>query len=159
MHNIIRFFFRAIMFFMLIFLVSCAVFVGIRGNRPMSISQVPAGMTYWEFMQDRLDAAKDVQPARCGTGIITFFAIMAPIYSVLYTHVGIHPDSFLARMTMHDGNIPTGVAEADLTQVPEIWWKTVERLSWSALARRTPACNFRPLKASKSKDPAGESGH
>ncbi len=148
--NITRFIFRSITLIVLIFLVSCAGYVGIRGNQPMSISQVPVGMTYWEFIQDRLDAAKEVQPARCGTGKLTFFAIMTPFYSVLYTHVGIHPDSFLARVTMHDGNIPTGVAGVDLTQVPDIWWKTVERLSWSALARRTPACNFRPIEVHSS---------
>jgi hypothetical protein len=151
MHNIIRFVFRAITLIVLIFLVSCAGFVGIRGNQPMSISQVPSGMTYWEFIQDRLDAAKEVQPARCGTGKLTFFAVMTPFYSALYTYVGIHPDGFLAKVTMHDGNIPTGVAGADLTQVPDIWWKTVERLSWSALARRTPACNFRSVKTPSQK--------
>lgn len=152
MHNIIRFLFRAITLFVLIFLVSCAGFVSIRGNQPMSINQIPAGMTYWEFIQDRLDAAKEVQPARCGTGKLTFFAVVTPFYSVLYTYVGIHPDGFLSRVTMHDGNIPTNVVDASLSEVPEIWWKTVERLSWSALARRTPACNLRPVKAPKPKD-------
>lgn len=151
MHNIIRFFFHAIVLFVLIFLASCAGFVGIRGNQPMSISQVQSRMTYWEFIQDRLDAAKEVQPARCGTGKLTFFAVMTPFYSALYTYVGIHPEGFLAKVTMHDSNIPTGVAGADLTQVPDIWWKTVERLSWSALARRTPASNFRPVKAAQRK--------
>lgn len=146
MHNIIRFLFRAITLFVLIFLVSCAGFVGMRGNQAMSISQVPAGMTYWEFMQDRLDAAKEVQPARCGTGKLTFFAVMTPFYSVLYTYVGIHPNGFLAKVTTQDGNIPIDSAGADLIEVPGIWWETVERLSWSALARRTPACNFRPVK-------------
>jgi hypothetical protein len=152
MINITRFIFRSITLIVVIFLVSCAGYVGIRGNRPMTVAQVPAGITYWEFIQDRLDAAKEVQPARCGTGKLTFFAVMTPFYSVLYTHVGIHPDSFLAKVTMHDGNIPTGVAGADLTEVPDIWWKTVERLSWSALARRTPACNFRSVHAPVSGD-------
>jgi hypothetical protein len=143
--NVTRFIFRSITLVVLIFLVSCAGFVGIRGKQPMSIPQAPAGITYWEFMQDRLDAAKEVEPARCGTGKLVFFAALTPFYSALYTHVGIHPDGFLAKVTMRDGNIPTGVAGADLTAVPGIWWETVERLSWSALARKTPACNFRPV--------------
>ncbi len=144
--NLTRFIFRSITLIVLIFLVSCAGFVGIRGNQPMSIPQAPAGITYWEFIQDRLDAAKEVTPARCGTGKLAFFVVVTPFYSALYTHVGIHPDGFFAKVTMHDGNIPTDVAGANLSEVPGIWWKTVERLSWSALARRTPACNLRPVK-------------
>lgn len=152
--HITRFIFRSITLIVLIFLVSCAGYVGIRGNQPMSISQAPAGITYWEFIQDRLDAAKEVEPARCGTGKLVFFIVVTPFYSALYTYVGIHPDGFLANVTMRDGNIPMSVAGADLTEVPGIWWETVERLSWSALARKTPACNFRPVRAPSSKDPA-----
>lgn len=152
--HLTRFIFRSITLIVLIFLVSCAGYVGIRGSQPMSIPQAPAGITYWEFIQDRLDAAKEVEPTRCGTGKLVFFAVLTPFYSALYTHVGIHPDGFLAKVTMRDGNIPTGVAGADLPEVPGIWWETVERLSWSALARRTPACNFRPVQAPNAQDPA-----
>ncbi len=143
--NLMRFIFRSISLIVLVFLVSCAGYVTIRGSQPMSVPQVPAGITYWEFIQDRLDAAKEVTPARCGAGKLVFFAVITSFYSALYTHVGIHPDGFLAKVTMRDGNIPTGVAGAGIAEVPAIWWKTVERLSWSALARRTPACNFRPI--------------
>jgi hypothetical protein len=81
---------------------------------------------------------------------------MTPFYSALYTYVGIHPDGFLAKVTMRDGNIPTDAAGASLAEVPEIWWKTVERLSWSALARRTPACNFRTVQTPNQNDPAAK---
>jgi hypothetical protein len=87
----------------------------------MSIPQVPAGISYWEFMQDRLDAAKEVEPARCGTGKLVFFVAVTPFYSALYTYVGIHPDGFLAKVTMRDSNIPTGVADAGIAEVPAIW--------------------------------------
>jgi hypothetical protein len=107
---------------------------------------VPAGMTYWAFIEDRLAAAREVEPARCGTGKLVFFAVATPVYSVLYTYVGVFPDSFLAKVTAQDSNISQGAPGTSLTDIPEIWWNTVERLSWSALARRTPACNFRPVR-------------
>jgi len=42
------------------------LFIVVKGNQPMSVLQVPEGMTYSEFFSDRLDAAKTVQPSRCG---------------------------------------------------------------------------------------------
>lgn len=145
MRKLIGFMFRMVLLSVLVFLVSCGGYVGVKGNEPMTIPQAPAGMTYWEFMQDRIEAAKEVEPARCGTGKFIFFAIMTPFYSVLYTYVGVHPDSFLAKVTARDASVPTGVEGASLTEVPEMWWETVQKLSWSALVRRTPACNLRPV--------------
>ena len=87
-----------------------------------------------------LDAAKEVRPGRCGYGMFGFLALAGPFYSMLYTYVGIHPDSFLAHVTQPDPSIPRGVAGAAWCQVPEIWWLVVEKLSWSALARPGPGC-------------------
>ena len=32
------------------------VFIGFKANQPMSVPDAPEGMTYVEFMQDRIDA-------------------------------------------------------------------------------------------------------
>jgi len=37
---------------------------------------------------------------------------LGPIYSIVYTKVGIHPDGFLARGTAPDKDIPKDVAGA-----------------------------------------------
>ena len=39
--------------------ILCAglVFIGFKANQPMSVPDAPEGMTYVEFMQDRIDAA------------------------------------------------------------------------------------------------------
>lgn len=129
----------------ILLIISAIIFITYRGNQPMSLSQVPAGMTYWQFMADRIEAAKEVNPARCGYGMFSFLAVVGPFYSVLYTYVGIHPDSFLARVTQPDSSIPKNVAGTALYQVPETWWKVVERISWTALARSGPGCRFRPV--------------
>jgi hypothetical protein len=42
------------------------VFVGFKANQPIAVPEAPEGMTYFEFMQDRIEAAKTVQPSRCG---------------------------------------------------------------------------------------------
>jgi hypothetical protein len=97
-------------------------------------------------MRDRLEAANEVKPARCGIGMSSFLVLVGPFYSALYTYIGIHPDSFLARVSQPDPSIPKGVSGFAWDQVPEIWWKVVEKISWAALARSRPGCRFRPLK-------------
>lgn len=125
------------------------LFIVYKVNQPMKISQVPVGMTYWQFMQDRLDAAEGVKPARCGYGMLGFYTLTVPFYSVLYTHVGLHPDGFLAKVTARDANIPKNVQATPWHRIPDLWWGVVERLSWSSLARPGPGCNLGPVGQSQ----------
>lgn len=62
------------------------IFIGYKANQPMSVAGAPKGMTYVEFIQDRLDAAQTVKPSRCGWGMILSLATLGPIYSVVYTY-------------------------------------------------------------------------
>ncbi|MEL7590821.1 MAG: hypothetical protein AAGU17_05955 [Anaerolineaceae bacterium] len=71
------------------------IFIGYKANQPMNIVGAPKGMTYVEFIQDRLEAAKTVEPSRCGWGMMLSLAALGPIYSVVYTEVAIHPGGFL----------------------------------------------------------------
>jgi len=68
------------------------VFVRFRANQPMIVPGAPEGMTYIEFMKDRIDAAKTVEPSRCGWGMMLSLAALGPIYSMVYTAVEINPD-------------------------------------------------------------------
>jgi hypothetical protein len=61
---------------------------------------------------------------------------LGPIYSFVYTKVGIHPDGFLARGTANVGDIPKDVADSKLYKVPGIWWITVEKLSWTMVGKQ-----------------------
>ena len=131
-----------------IILVICTniVFIAYKGNQPMQVDRAPEGMTYFEFIADRIDAAKTVQPSRCGWGMMFSLATLGPIYSFVYTEVGIHPDGFLARGTAADPDIPTGVADAHWSEVPGILWNTVERLSWTMLGKPAAfGCQFRQV--------------
>lgn len=122
------------------------IFVGYKANQPMSVAGAPKGMTYVEFIQDRLEAAKTVEPSRCGWGMMLSLAALGPIYSVVYTDVAIHPGGFLDKVTAPDPGIPTGVAEAKWYEISGIWWDIVERLSWTMLGKPTPfGCQFRPV--------------
>ncbi len=123
------------------------IFIGFKANQPMSVSDAPKGMTYIEFMQDRIEAAKTVEPSRCGWGMMLSLATLGPIYSVVYTAVAINPDSTLAKMTASDPDIPINVADAKWYDVPGIWWGVVERLSWTMLGKpaRT-GCQFRAVR-------------
>ena len=122
-------------------------FIAYKGNQPMNVPQVPKGMTYFEFMSDRIDAAKTVKPSQCGWGMILSLAVLGPIYSAVYTEVGIHPDGFIAHGTAPDPDIPKGVAGAQWYEVPGIWWNTVERLSWTMLGKpAAQGCKFRLIK-------------
>jgi hypothetical protein len=130
----------------IILVCSSLIFVGYKANRPMAVSGVPNSMTYVEFIQDRLDAAKTVQPSQCGWGMMLSLAALGPIYSVVYTSVAINPDGQLAKMTASDPDIPKGVAGAKWFEVPGIWWGVVERLSWTMLGKPAAyGCQFRAV--------------
>jgi hypothetical protein len=144
--GVIRFVFRVVSLGLLLIVLAAVSFVYVRGNQPMQVSQVPAGMTYWQFMADRLDAAQEVEPRRCGVGRFATFAFLAPVYSIVYVDIGLHPGGFLDRVSQEDRNIPTGVEDTAWSDIPDAWWGVVERISWSMLARPAPACNFRPVK-------------
>jgi hypothetical protein len=123
------------------------VFICFKVNQPMSVSDAPQGMTYFEFIQDRIDAAKTVEPSRCGWGMLLSLATLGPIYSVVYTVVAINPESTLAKMTSSDPDIPKGVEGAKWYDVPGIWWEVVERLSWTMLGKPSNVgCQFRGVR-------------
>jgi hypothetical protein len=132
-----------------IVILICAglIFLGYKANQPMTVFGAPAGMTYVEFMQDRLDAAKTVEPSRCGWGMMLSLATLGPIYSIVYTEVAVNPDGTLAKMTASDPDIPKGVAGAKWNEIPGVWWGVVERLSWTMLGKpaRT-GCQFRAVR-------------
>ena len=129
------------------FVCASLVFVTYKANQPMTVSEAPKGMSYVEFMQDRLDAAKTVQPSQCGWGMMLTLATIGPVYSVVYTSVGVNPDGFLAKVTAPDQDIPEGVAGAQWYEVPEIWWNVVEHISWTMLGRTASVgCKFRAVE-------------
>ncbi len=104
----------------MVVILFCAglIFVGYKASQPMMVSGAPVGMTYVEFIQDRIDAAKTVEPSRCGWGMMTSLATLGPIYSVVYTVVAVNPDGTLAKMTASDPDIPNGVAGAKWYENP-----------------------------------------
>ena len=58
------------------------LFIAMMGSQPMQVPQVPKGMTYWEFISDRMEAAKVVEPSRCGWGMFLSLAMIGPVVSV-----------------------------------------------------------------------------
>ncbi len=123
------------------------VFIVYKANQPMAVPEAPEGMTYFEFMRDRIDAAKTVEPSRCGWGMMLSWATLGPIYSVIYTAVAINPDSTLAKMTAPDPDIPKGVEDAKWYEIPGIWWGVVQRLSWTMLGKpASTGCQFRAVR-------------
>jgi hypothetical protein len=95
------------------------LFIAYRVNQPMRVPEAPQGMTYYEFMVDRFDAAKTVKPTRCGTGMIGSLFALGPFYATLYTHVGLHPNGFW-QVTAHDPDMPRFVSDARWYEIPEI---------------------------------------
>lgn len=132
---------------LLLTIMAAILFIAYRGNQPMSVLQAPEGMTYWQFMADRLDAAKSVMPSRCGWGMMLSLAALGPIYSLVYTDVAIFPQGKLAKFTAPDPDIPKDVAGAKWQEIPDIWWRTIERLSWTMLGKpAVHGCKFRPVQ-------------
>mgnify|MGYP000885584436 CR=1 FL=1 len=135
-----------------IVILVCAglIFIGYKANQPMSVAGAPEWMTFVEFIKDRIDAAKTVEPSRCGWGMMLSLATLGPIYSVVYTAVAINPDGQLAKMTASDHDIPKGVVGAKWYEVPGIWWTVVERLSLTMLGKQYPhGCQLGTVKLSE----------
>jgi hypothetical protein len=142
-----HFIFKVLRTIILVVIMGSILFIAYRGNQPMNVSEVPAGMTYWQFMADRLDAAKSVVPSRCGWGMMLSLAVLGPIYSLVYTDVAIFPQGKLAKFTAPDPDIPKDVAGAKWQVVPDIWWHVVEHLSWTMLGKpAVHGCKFRPVQ-------------
>lgn len=136
---------KAISLVVIMTIVLTCLYIGYKGSQPMSVPQVPKGMSYFEFIQDRVEAAKVVQPARCGWGMFLSLATLGPIYSVVYTDVALHPDGFWAKVTAPDPDIPKSVQNASWYEAPDIWWTVVERLSWTMLGKANAGCHFWPV--------------
>ena len=127
-------------------LIGSSLFIWYRGNQPMSVIQAPTDLTYWEFMADRIDAARTVQPTRCGWGMISTLVMLGPVYSVVYTITAVNPNGFLARITAPDPDIPKNVAGSGWYKIPGIWWNIVEHLSWTMVGGQHPGCRLRPVE-------------
>ena len=120
------------------------IFIGFKANQPMSVAAAPEGMTYVEFMKDRINAIKTVEPSRCGWGMMLLLATLGPVYSVVYTVVAINPDSTLAMGVVPQPDIPKGVVEAKWYEVPGIWLGVREGLYWTILGEPTSTgCQFK----------------
>lgn len=96
---------------------------------------------------DHIEAAKTVEPSRCGWEMMVSLATLGLIYSVVYTVVTINPDDILAKMVAPNPNIPTGVAEVKWYEVPGIWWGVIESLSWTMLGKpASTGCQLRAVR-------------
>ncbi len=139
--------FKVLKIGLLLTIMAAILFIAYRGSQPMSVTQVPKGMTYFEFIADRMDAAKTVEPSRCGWGMMLSLAALGPIYSVVYTSVGVNPEGNLAKVTAPDPDIPKNAVGAKWYEIPDIWWQTVERLSWTMVGKPAAhGCKFRPVQ-------------
>lgn len=138
-----KLFWTAIVLLVCVFLI----FILYKGNQPMHVQATPKGMTHFEFMADRIEAAKVVKPSQCGWGMFLTLAVLGLTYSTLYTEIGIHPGGFWEQVSAPDSNIPKGVAGAQWHETALIWWNVVEQLSWTMLVKQREAgCKFRPVQ-------------
>jgi len=115
-----------------LFLIAGLVFVAFAAYKGFQPTQQEGanGMTYWQFMRERIGAIREL-PAKCQQMHFTGYLIAVLIYPVLYTYVGMFPDSFLAQHTHPHPAIPK---EVQLTEAPSTWWSLVEIVSWDAWA-------------------------
>lgn len=120
-------FIRLLLAFVLIAGMLLVAFVAYKGSQPMQHDGAD-GMSYWHFMRDRIGAIREL-PAKCQQMHFTGYMIAVPFYPILYTYVGMFPDSFLARHTQPHPAIPEDVK---LSDTPTTWWSLVETVSWAA---------------------------
>ena len=142
--SVLGLFIRVILALVLIAGLVFVAFVGYKGSQPMQ-EDGANGMNYWQFMRERIGAIREL-PAKCQQMHFTGYVLAVPLYPVLYTYVGMFPDSFLARHTQPHPAIPQNVKLAD---APNTWWSLVEIVSWDAwvsshVPQIMPECNLKP---------------
>jgi hypothetical protein len=118
-------------------------FIAYKGTQPMGIIDA-SGMTYWQFIGERIGVIREL-PSNCQSlNLVTYLTI--PPYSLMYTYVGVYPDSLLAKLT--SPNDPWLIKEnLQLQDAPEAWWSQIEHMSWHALTTDRiplPECNIGP---------------
>ncbi len=119
------------------------VFVAYKGSQPMRIEGAN-GMTYWQFVSERVGVIRGL-PAKCQQLHFAGFVIAVPFYPLLYTYVGLYPESYIARHTQPDTLIPKIIHWFD---APDTWWSLIEDVSWEAwvtphLPSVMPECNLK----------------
>jgi len=144
-------FFRVILALVLIAGLVFVAFVGYKGSQPMQQDGAD-GMTYWQFVRERIGAIREL-PTKCQQMHFTGYVFAVPLYPVLYTYVGMFPDSFLARHTQPHPAIPKDVR---LVDAPNTWWSLVEIVSWDAwvtshVPQIMPECNLKPPETTRTK--------
>ena len=105
--SVLGLFIRVILALVLIAGLVFVAFVAYKGSQPMQ-QDGANGMTYWQFMGERIGAIREL-PAKCQQMHFTGYLIAVPFYPVLYTYVGMFPDSFLAQHTQPHPAIPKDV--------------------------------------------------
>ena len=147
---VIQTLFRLVLATALLATVGLGVFIYQKGSQPMDVPRasppLPEGITYWQFMGDRIEAAQVVEPQRCGGFSFAFFLAITPIYSVVYTIAGMRPESAVGRGIQPDASIPHWAAGLPWKEAPGVWWWVIENISWSMLAREKPGCNFQTIQ-------------
>jgi hypothetical protein len=147
--SIVRTLIQFVLVITLLAMAGLGSYIHHKGNQPMDVPRatppLPEGITYWEFMADRIEAAREVKPQRCGVSTFAFFLAITPFYSVVYTIGGMRPESAMGRGIQPDASIPRWAAGLPWEKTPDVWWWVVENLSWSMLARHGPGCNFSPV--------------
>jgi hypothetical protein len=146
---VIQTLFRLVLATALLATVGLGVFIYQKGSQPMDVPRasppLPEGITYWQFMGDRIEAAQEVEPQRCGVSTFAFFIAITPVYSVVYTIAGMRPQSVVGRGIQPDASIPRWAVDLPWEEAPGVWWWVIENISWSMLAREGPGCNFRAV--------------
>jgi len=117
-----------------------------RSGQPMVVPEAQ-GMTYREFLKERMDAMKALDDARIENGAerrvcyaTDVFFTLPSVYFLLSPQVtlaALYPDSNFARMVEGgDGyfyrNVPTS-REPKWRNVLPLYWEAVERQSWTFL--------------------------
>jgi hypothetical protein len=142
---------RVILALILIAGLVFVAFAGHKGSQPMQ-QDGANGMSYWQFMRERIGVIREL-PAKCQQMHFTGYVLAVPLYPVLYTYVGMFPDSFLAQHTQPHPAIPKDVQLAD---APATWWSLVEIVSWDAwvtphVPQIMPECNLKPPETTATK--------
>jgi len=119
-----------------------------RSGQPMVVPEAQ-GMTYREFLKERINAARALDDARVANGEnriclnTEVFFTLPGVYFLLATQVtlaALYPDSNFAR-SVEGGdsyfyrNVPTS-REPEWRNVLPLYWEAVERKSWTFLVIR-----------------------
>jgi len=158
--------FKLALLALLVVVLVLTTYCGVQATQPMTIPEAPKGMTYYQFLENRLNAMNTYDAAYCkrwkktgwidehttalvrfsGLGFYTLFNVPESVLAVLYP--GSKVDQWL-KWGDHQYALQLPRGEASWNNFPALFWEAAQRSTWDWMVIRENKLPLPTLPAAK----------